>query len=144
MDRQVGFNITPTVHIYKKVPVVVQMQEQEQLQQQLQQGELQLQQEQLQEQQLQQQMHEAAPEPLKIGIPKVYMEEAWEKPPAYDKSPMSPRTHQEIRYLRAQEQNSRTSALTNAIIDFTNKITPESITGVSPSQRPMMSPLSLN
>lgn len=140
MDRQVGFNITPTVHIYKMVPVVVQMQEQLQLQQQLQQEELQLQQEQLQEQQL----HEAAPEPLKIGIPKVYMEEAWEKPPAYDKSPMSPRTHQEIRYLRAQEQNSRTSALTNAIIDFTNKITPESITGVSPSQRPMMSPLSLN
>jgi hypothetical protein len=123
MDRKVGFNITPIVHVYKKRQTYIQKQQQE----------LQMPQEQSQKQeQILPSQEEDSNQPLKIGIPQVYTEEVCEEPPAYDNSPMSPRTQQEIRYLRVQEQQSRVAALTNAIIDFTNTASPESIIGLSP------------
>ena len=122
MDRKVGFNITPIVHVYKKRHTYIQKkQSQKQSQQELQEQE-----------QILPSQEEDSNQPLKISIPQVYTEEVCEEPPAYDNSPMSPRTQQEIRYLRVQEQQSRVAALTNAIIDFTNTASPESIIGLSP------------
>lgn len=123
MDRKVGFNITPIVHVYKKRHTYIQKQKQSQ--------QLPQKQQEPQEQKLPSQQEDSN-QPLKIAIPQVYTEEVCEEPPAYDTSPMSPRTQQEIRYLRLQEQQSRVVALTNAIIDFTNTASPESIIGLSP------------
>ena len=155
MNRKVGFNIEPTVHIYKKRKPYVQEQQyltaqqeqhltaqQEQYLAAQQEQYLTAQQEQqyLTAQQEQQQEPKQQEQTLKIDIPKEY-EEIWEEPPAYDKSPISPRTHQEIRFLRAQEQHSRVKALTNAIKNFTNNASPESIMSMT---SPSLSPLCLS
>jgi hypothetical protein len=134
MDRKVGFNIEPIVHIYKKRTAYMQKEQsqnltdQEQSQSQSQNLTDQEQQHQHQEQ-AQHQEQQSNNQPLKIDIPQVYTEEVWEEPPAYDNSPMSPRTQQEITYLRYQERQTRVTALKNAMIDFTNNASPESIIG---------------
>ena len=150
MNRKVGFNIEPTVHIYKKQLPYIQEQNQMSDFAFAQRQEQSLAQSQEQRQSLaqsQEQRQSQAPEliqqqekPLKIDIPQEY-EEIWEEPPAYDKSPMSPRTHQEIRFLRAQEHQSRVEALTNAIKNFTNNASPESIMSMT---SPSLSPLCLS
>ena len=80
---------------------------------------------------------------LKIEIPWASLtQQDGPTPPPYDKSPLSPRSHREIRTQREHELETRKQALDTALLKFQSTITPASVVGADRDSP--VSPLALN